>query len=159
MFTGNTAKYDIDCRRNCTRYTDLYQNPCNFNWFMNYSFSVGGTCLYIYKQNRAISLELCQSQVTLSKGSPKNCRLKWLHLKRRRVDDIVLAYLLLTLNIFHALFYYFHCWLWTRKCQLSNLTPDFALFLWLHFLYDLDCTYFWFKFVIASFMFYSKILC
>ena len=28
--------------------------------------------------------------------------------------------LLLTLNIFHILFWCFHCWLWTSKCRLSS---------------------------------------
>ena len=32
------------------------------------------------------------------------------------VDDAVLLFLLLTLNIFQTFFYCFHCWLWISKC-------------------------------------------
>ena len=33
--------------------------------------------------------------------------------------NVVLVFLLLTLNIFHLRFWYFHCWLWTIKCRLG----------------------------------------
>ena len=36
------------------------------------------------------------------------------------VNDVVLVYLLLTLNKFHTLFWCFHCWLWTSKCLLGK---------------------------------------
>ena len=34
------------------------------------------------------------------------------------VMDVVLLSLLLTLNRLHTLFWCFHCWVWTSKCQL-----------------------------------------
>ena len=33
--------------------------------------------------------------------------------------NVVLVSLLLTLNILHLRFWYFHCWLWTIKCRLG----------------------------------------
>ena len=33
-----------------------------------------------------------------------------------KVSDVVLVFLLLTLNIFHTFFYCFYCWLWLSKC-------------------------------------------
>ena len=35
----------------------------------------------------------------------------------------ILVSLLLILNRFHTLFWYFHCWLWTNKCRLRQF-PD-----------------------------------
>ena len=36
------------------------------------------------------------------------------------ISGIILASLLLTLSRFHTLFWCFHCWLWTNKCQLGQ---------------------------------------
>ena len=36
-------------------------------------------------------------------------------------NDAVLVSLLLTLNRFHTLFWFFHCWLWLNKCRLGCL--------------------------------------
>ena len=35
------------------------------------------------------------------------------------VNNVILMSLLLTLNKFHKLFWCFHCWLWSSKCQLG----------------------------------------
>ena len=57
-------------------------------------------------------------------------RQQWKHQKnvwnlfkvnKNDVNDALLASLLLTLNRFHTLRCYFHCWLWTSKCQLGNV--------------------------------------
>ena len=40
---------------------------------------------------------------------------------RRWLYCHVLLSLLLTLDRFHALFWYFYSWLWTSKCQLSSV--------------------------------------
>ena len=48
---------------------------------------------------------------------PKIC--SKLAINRRQC--IVLVSLLLTLNRFHVLFWYFHCWLWTSKCRLGYI--------------------------------------
>ena len=47
--------------------------------------------------------------------------------------DVVLLSLLLTLNQFHTLFWYFRCWFWTIKCRLSyvSIKNDFTLKNWL----------------------------
>ena len=42
-------------------------------------------------------------------------------LGKNGVIRVVLVSLLLTLNIFHTLFYCFYCWLWVGKCRLSLL--------------------------------------
>ena len=36
------------------------------------------------------------------------------------INDVILGFLLLTLNRLHILFWCFHCWLWTRKGRLEN---------------------------------------
>ena len=36
------------------------------------------------------------------------------------ISGIILVSLLLTLSRFHTLFWCFHCWLWTNKCQLGQ---------------------------------------
>ena len=47
--------------------------------------------------------------------------------------DVVLLSLLLTLNQFHTLFWYFRCWFWTIKCRVSyvSIKSDFTLKNWL----------------------------
>ena len=39
---------------------------------------------------------------------------------RNNVNDVVLVFLLLTLNIFHTFFLSFYYWLWKSKCQLGD---------------------------------------
>ena len=38
------------------------------------------------------------------------------------VNDIILVYLLLTLNRFHTLFWCFYCWLWANNMPAKYLT-------------------------------------
>ena len=47
--------------------------------------------------------ETCQLYSKLTTKTPEQC----------------LVLLLLTLNIFHSLFYYYYSWIWTNKCQLG----------------------------------------
>ena len=42
------------------------------------------------------------------------------------VNEVLLVFLLLTLNISHIFFYCFYCWLWTSSCELGrNLLNPF----------------------------------
>ena len=45
-----------------------------------------------------------------------------LTIKRHKTDvnDVVLAFLLLTLDIFQTFYYCFYCWLWKGKCLLGE---------------------------------------
>ena len=47
--------------------------------------------------------------------TPKNC------------GKSILVSLLLILNRFHTLFWYFHCWLWTNKCRLRQFPDQLCL--------------------------------
>ena len=39
----------------------------------------------------------------------------------KQVIDVVLVFLLLTVNIFHTFFRCFYCWIWTSKCCPSRV--------------------------------------
>ena len=41
--------------------------------------------------------------------------------------DVVLVFLLLTLNIFHTFFYCIYCWFWTSKCLMGSYNTDIEI--------------------------------
>ena len=57
------------------------------------------------------------------------CSLVRLHTtKYYRWIEVCLVSLLLTLNRFHTMFWYFHSWLWTRICRLVILLRNQSIF-------------------------------
>ena len=76
--------------------------------FMSFMFLYYPVIIYLFKvtnRNTGKRCEIC-SRLTIK--------------TLQRVIDVVLVFLLLTLNIFPALFYCFYLWLWASKCELGN---------------------------------------
>ena len=77
--------------------------------------------IYLFKFNNGTTKERCEicSKIT-------------------KVNDVVLVFLLLTLNIFHTFFLCFYWWLWTSKCYwelFSKLRISISdVLYWFHFL-------------------------
>ena len=61
---------------------------------------------YLFKVNNGNTGKRCEICSKLTIKTPE--RRQWF-----------LVSLLLTLNRFHILFWHYHCWLWTSKCQLG----------------------------------------
>ena len=63
--------------------------------------------MYLFKVNTRSTRKRCETYSKLTTKTP--------------VNDVVLVFLLLTLNMFYTFPEYFCCWLWTTKCLLGNL--------------------------------------
>ena len=78
--------------------------------------------IYPYVTVETISLQLIlvtQLTFTCSTSTIETTEKVWNMFKvnnKNTIIDIVLVFLLLTLNLFHTFFYCFFCWLWKSKC-------------------------------------------
>ena len=79
-------------------------------------------CWFHLTRNLLLGMILnCPVNIYLFKVNNTNTRTRLeicSKLKRHQndIDDIVLVFLLLTVNIYHTFFLSFHCWIWTSKC-------------------------------------------
>ena len=62
--------------------------------------------IHLFKVNNRNNSAMCKICLKLTIKAPND------------VIDFIVVSLLLTLNIFHKLFWCFYCWLWTSKWQL-----------------------------------------
>ena len=78
-------------------------------------FPAGIYLFQVNNRNRTLC-EIC-SKLTIKTPEPRHwCRSGDFIVNFEQILQIVLVFLLLTLNRFHKLFWRFYCWLWTSKC-------------------------------------------
>ena len=67
-----------------------------------------------------------QEKKTITIPVPAGITVLTLFICKSYPADVVLFSLLLTLNSFHTLFCFFHCWVWTSKCQVGLFSQWFC---------------------------------
>ena len=99
-----------------SQFRKLHVTPCIDQVWNTYSFShwvkntpqrYQPTGIYLVIVNNGKTRTMCQI-----------CS-KWKKRHQNEIYDIVLVFLLLTLNMFHLLFWCFHCWFWAIICRLG----------------------------------------
>ena len=83
---------------------NILWRSCKVAW-TKWNYSAG---IYLFKVDNENTRTVCEIYTKLT------IRLQ------NEVIDIVLVFLLLTLNRFHTLLWYFHYWLWPNKCWLGR---------------------------------------
>ena len=102
---------------------DLPKLHTSFEHICSQNYISMSANIYLFKVDNINTRKRCEICSKLRIKTPERCHwhrsgvfiLNFEHISHFFLD-VILLFLLLTLNIFHIFFCCFYCWLWTSKC-------------------------------------------